>query len=110
MEANQIDELPSGNEWQYEPKWDGFRCILFKDGEDVELAGRSESITRYFPEVVEASRSLLPDRIVLDGELVIDLGGSLSFSALQLRLHPAASRIERLARETPARYVLFGQS
>lgn len=91
----------------FEPKWDGFRCILFKDGDDVELAGRSESITRYFPEVVEAAQRLLPDAIVLDGELVIVAGDRLDFDALQIRIHPAASRINLLSEQTPASYVAF---
>jgi ATP-dependent DNA ligase len=91
----------------FEPKWDGFRCLLFKDADDVELAGRSESITRYFPEVVDAARRALPDSIVLDGELVITAGDRLDFDALQARIHPAASRIALLAQQTPASYVAF---
>ena len=111
MLAKSVPDIPSADDVeggvQYEPKWDGFRCILFKDGEDVELAGRSESITRYFPEVVEAARSLLPERIVLDGELVIANGDHLEFDSLQLRIHPAQSRIDLLAEEIPASYVAF---
>jgi ATP-dependent DNA ligase len=91
----------------YEPKWDGFRCIIFKDGDSVELAGRSESITRYFPEIVAAARQLLPDVVVLDGELVVANDDRLDFDALQQRIHPAASRVNLLAEQTPASYVAF---
>ena len=99
------DSVPGG--LHYEPKWDGFRCMVFKDGDDVELAGRSESITRYFPEVVEAARRLLPTVLVLDGELVIATDDRLDFDALQARIHPAASRVNLLAEQTPASYVAF---
>jgi len=91
----------------YEPKWDGFRCLIFKAGDDVELAGRKESITRYFPEVVDAARELLPEAVVLDGELVLASADHLDFDALQQRIHPAASRVNMLARQTPASYVAF---
>jgi ATP-dependent DNA ligase len=91
----------------YEPKWDGFRCMVFKDGDDVELMGRKEPITRYFPEIVAAAQNLLPPVIVLDGELVLAAGDRLDFDALQQRIHPAASRVNMLAEQTPASYVAF---
>ena len=92
----------------FEPKWDGFRCLVFKAGDQVHLASRNtKPLTRYFPEVVEAMRTLLPDRCVLDGELVVVRGERLDFEALQERIHPAKSRIDMLARETAASYVAF---
>jgi len=92
----------------YEPKWDGFRCIVFKDGDDVVLGSRNEKpLTRYFPELVEAARAQLAERVVLDGEIVVVQGQRLEFERLLDRIHPAASRVERLARETPASYVAF---
>jgi ATP-dependent DNA ligase len=92
----------------YEPKWDGFRCIVFRDGDEVELTSRNERpMTRYFPEVVEAVRRSLPQRCVLDGELVVTMGGRLEFERLQERIHPADSRVRRLAAETPASLVVF---
>ncbi|HVQ19348.1 MAG TPA: ATP-dependent DNA ligase [Actinomycetes bacterium] len=91
----------------FEPKWDGFRCIIFKDGDHVELSGRSESITRYFPEMVAAAQQLLPSRVVLDGELVIAADDHLDFDALQLRIHPADSRVQLLSGQIPASYVAF---
>ena len=106
MEAHTADALPSGA-WQFEPKWDGFRCLTFKDGGKVELMAKSgKSLTRYFPEVA-AALAALPGSWVLDGELVIPVGTVLSFDALQMRLHPAQSRINKLAVETPAVLVLF---
>jgi ATP-dependent DNA ligase len=108
MEAKLADLLPEGEGWQYEPKWDGFRCLVFRDGADVALMSKSgKPLGRYFPEVVETVLAMEADRVVLDGELVIPVGGSLSFEALQLRLHPAESRVTRLARETPAQLILF---
>ena len=108
MEARSVDELPAGEGWQFEPKWDGFRCLAFKAGEEVELRAKSgKPLGRYFPEVVQALRELPPASFVLDGELAIPQGDTLSFDALQLRLHPAESRIRRLAHETPARLILF---
>jgi ATP-dependent DNA ligase len=108
MEARTEDELPRGTGWQYEPKWDGFRCLAFKAGGEVELRAKSgKPLGRYFPEMVALLRALDAPRFVLDGELVIEIDGAVSFDALQLRLHPAASRIEKLARETPARLKLF---
>ena len=93
MEAKSVDELPDGEGWRYEPKWDGFRCLVFRDGDAIELRSKSgKPLGRYFPEMVEAVRAMKADRFVLDGELIIPIGGILSFDALQLRLHPAESR------------------
>ena len=108
MEARLADELPSGEDWQYEPKWDGFRCLAFRDGDEVQLQSKSgKPLARYFPDVVELLRRLEADRFVVDGELIIPVDGKLSFEALQLRLHPAESRVRRLAVETPAQLMLF---
>jgi ATP-dependent DNA ligase len=107
MEAKLVEELP-GAGWRYEPKWDGFRCLVFRDGADVELQSKSgKPLGRYFPEIVDAVQALDANRFVLDGELVIPIGGALSFDALQMRLHPAESRIRKLSRETPAQLMLF---
>jgi ATP-dependent DNA ligase len=92
----------------YEPKWDGFRCIVFRDGEEVELGSRNERpLTRYFPDIVAAAKEALPKRCVVDGEIVIARDGKLDFESLQLRLHPADSRVRKLAAETPAEFVAF---
>jgi ATP-dependent DNA ligase len=92
----------------YEPKWDGFRCIVFRDGDEVELGSRNERpLTRYFPDVVDAVKAALPPRCVVDGEIVISTDGRLDFEALQLRLHPAESRVRKLAAESPAQFVAF---
>jgi ATP-dependent DNA ligase len=108
MEARSVEELPKDAGWQFEPKWDGFRCLAFKAGEEVDLRAKSgKPLGRYFPEVVEALRELPPASFVLDGELAIPRGDTLDFDALQLRLHPAESRIRKLSRETPARLILF---
>jgi ATP-dependent DNA ligase len=108
MEAKLVDALPEGEGWQYEPKWDGFRCLVFRDGAEVALMSKSgKPLGRYFPEVVDSVLGMEADRFVLDGELVIPVGGILSFDALQLRLHPAESRVNRLAIETPAQLILF---
>jgi ATP-dependent DNA ligase len=108
MEARVAATLPDGPGWQFEPKWDGFRCLAFKAGHEVEVSAKSgKSLSRFFPEVVANLRSLARTNFVLDGELVIPLNGTLSFDALQMRLHPAASRIERLSHETPASLTLF---
>src|SRR5690606_25809712 len=108
MEAKLVAAAPDGEGWQFEPKWDGFRCLAFCDGDAVEFMSKSgKPLARYFPEVAGALLALAESRLVLDGELVLPVGEVLSFSALQLRLHPAASRIERLARETPAQLMLF---
>jgi ATP-dependent DNA ligase len=108
MEAKSAPELPNGPGWLYEPKWDGFRCLAFKDGATVELQGKSgKSLTRYFPEVAAAFSKIGLRRSVLDGELRILVDGRAEFDALQMRLHPAASRIKRLSEETPASFVVF---
>src|SRR6516225_3379247 len=100
MEAQSVDEIPDGDGWQYEPKWDGFRCIAFKDGAEIFLQSRNGlPLARYFPDIVEALATVKARRFVLDGELVVRVGSSLSFEELQLRLHPAASRVQRLAQE-----------
>jgi ATP-dependent DNA ligase len=107
MEAKLVDALP-GEGWRYEPKWDGFRCLVFRDGDDVELQSKSgKPLGRYFPEILAAVQALNADRFVVDGELIIPLDGVLSFDALQMRLHPAESRIRKLSRETPAQLMLF---
>jgi ATP-dependent DNA ligase len=108
MEAESVEELPVGPEWQYEPKWDGFRCLAFRDGDAVELRSKAgQPLGRYFPEVVSMLRELEPKRFVLDGELAIPVKGSLSFDDLLLRIHPAASRIRKLAAESPAMFIVF---
>ena len=109
MESKAAATLPrTDGPWQYEPKWDGFRCLAFKAGDGVELRAKSgKPLGRYFPEVVSLLAAAAALRFVVDGELVIELGGSLSFDALQSRLHPAESRIRKLAAETPARLILF---
>ena len=108
MEARLVAEIPRGPGWQYEPKWDGFRCLAFRDGDEVALMSKSgKPLARYFPEVAALLRDCGEDRFVVDGELILPLGDSLSFAALQARLHPAASRIARLSRETPAKLMLF---
>lgn len=108
MEAHIANALPEGDEWQFEPKWDGFRCLAFRDGDKVDLRAKSgKPLGRYFPEMIESLRGIKADHFVLDGELVIPAGDTLSFSALQMRLHPAESRIRRLAVETPALFILF---
>ncbi|HET6366480.1 MAG TPA: ATP-dependent DNA ligase [Pseudomonadales bacterium] len=108
MEARLVTDLPLGPAWQYEPKWDGFRCVAFRDGDRVELQSKSgQPLARYFPEVVTALRALKARRFVLDGELVVPKGAGLSFDALLQRIHPAPSRVERLSRESPAVLVVF---
>jgi ATP-dependent DNA ligase len=107
MLAKSVKSIPEGD-YLYEPKWDGFRCIAFRDGDEVELSSRGERpLTRYFPEVVEALKASLPDRCVVDGEVVIATGDRLDFEALLQRIHPAKSRVDRLAAETPASFVGF---
>jgi ATP-dependent DNA ligase len=107
-EAKLVDALPSGAQWEYEPKWDGFRCLAFKDGDDVDLRSKAgQPFNRYFPEIVEAMKALPVTRCVLDGELVIPEGDTLSFDELLLRIHPAESRVRKLAREHPALYIVF---
>ena len=108
MEARLVAQLSVGDSWQYEPKWDGFRCLAFRKGDEVELRAKSgKSLTRFFPEVVANLRALPPHPFVIDGELVIEVGRVPDFDALQMRLHPAESRIRRLASDTPATFVAF---
>lgn len=108
MEARLAEALPAGTGWQFEPKWDGFRCLAFRAGAAVELRAKSgKPLGRYFPDVVAGLRGLAPSRFVLDGELAIPVGRTLSFDALQLRLHPAESRVRKLAAETPALLIVF---
>ncbi|HJS41801.1 MAG TPA: ATP-dependent DNA ligase [Sphingomicrobium sp.] len=108
MEALLAEELPTGPGWQYEPKWDGFRCIAARSGSEVELWSKSgKPLGRYFPEVAAMIRRLKERDFVIDGELLIVTGGAVSFDALQLRLHPADSRVRKLAAETPAMFMVF---
>ena len=108
MEALSVDEIPTGEEWQYEPKWDGFRCLVFRDRDKVELQSKSgQSLTRYFPELVEAVRTVKATTFVLDGEIVVPTDGTFSFDALLQRIHPAQSRVRKLAAETPALLIAF---
>ena len=110
MEARLVDELPSGSGWQFEPKWDGFRCLASRKGRRIDMSAKSgKTLARYFPEMVEqlAGLPVRNDTFVLDGELAIPLGSTLDFEALQMRLHPAESRIRKLARETPAIFIVF---
>src|SRR5580704_4613476 len=107
MLAKLARELPRGD-YLYEPKWDGFRCIVFRQGDEVELGSRNERpLTRYFPELIDPLRGALPDRAVVDGEIVIAGKRGLDFDALLQRIHPAASRVEMLAATTPASFVAF---
>src|SRR5436309_9315603 len=108
MESRSANEIPTGDNWQYEPKWDGFRCLAFLDGDDVYLQSKSgQPLGRYFPDVVEAVRKLRGKDFILDGELTIPINGALSFDELQLRLHPAASRVAKLAAAHPALFIVF---
>src|ERR1700704_1841614 len=108
MEARSVDEIPAGDGWQYEPKWDGFRCIAFRDGEQIHLQSKAgQPLARYFPDIVDAIAQLPAQQVVLDGELVVPVSGALSFNELQLRLHPAASRVQKLAKAHPAMYIVF---
>lgn len=108
MEALLVDEIPEGEAWQYEPKWDGFRCLAFRDGDDVQLQSKSgQPLGRYFPEIVEAVKSIGAKRFVLDGEIAVAVEGALSFDELLLRIHPAQSRIRKLSAEHPGTYIVF---
>jgi ATP-dependent DNA ligase len=108
MEAQPATELPAGPEWHYEPKWDGFRCLAFRDNEKVELLSKSQKqLTRYFPELVAELKSLAAKKFVLDGEIVIPVDGKLSFDDLLMRIHPAESRIRKLSESTPCVFILF---
>src|SRR5262252_1667584 len=108
MLAKRVDALPDGEDWTFEPKWDGFRALVFRDGEDILIQSRDQKpLNRYFPELLEPLQSQLPARSVLDGEIVIVKNAGLDFDALQLRLHPAASRVKLLSQGTPASMVFF---
>ena len=108
MLAKRVEELPPGEEWIFEPKWDGFRALVFRDGDEIFIQSRDEKpLNRYFPELLDPLRQALPSRSVVDGEIVIVNDGELDFDRLQLRLHPAASRVNLLSKQTPASFVLF---
>ena len=108
MEALLAAELPEGEGWQYEPKWDGFRCLARRDGAEVTLTSKSgKPLARYFPDIVDMISQMKAKRFLLDGELIIAVGDALSFDSLQLRLHPAESRVRKLAKETPAELMAF---
>jgi ATP-dependent DNA ligase len=108
MEARSVDEIPIGEGWQYEPKWDGFRCIAFRDKDKIYLQSKAgQPLARYFPDVVDAIAKMPARNFVVDGELAIPIGGRLSFDELQLRLHPAASRVQKLAKAHPAIFIVF---
>src|SRR5512140_1508912 len=108
MEALLVDEIPEGAGWQYEPKWDGFRCLVFRDGQSLRLQSKSgQPLTRYFPELAEMFGQFKAAHFVLDGEIAIPIDGRFSFDDLLQRIHPAESRVRRLAQETPATYIAF---
>jgi len=108
MEARSVEEIPTGDGWQYEPKWDGFRCIAFRDRDKIYLQSKAgQPLARYFPDVAANLAKVPQQQFVLDGELVIPVSGALSFDELQLRLHPAASRVQKLAAAHPAVYIIF---
>lgn len=108
MEAQPASELPNGPNWLYEPKWDGFRCLAFRDGNRIELESKSQKpLTRYFPELVSALSAVPASKFLLDGEIVIPVNGNLSFDDLLMRIHPAASRIKKLSQATPCVFIIF---
>ena len=108
MEALAVEEVPTDDGWQYEPKWDGFRCLAFRDGNKIQLQSKSgQPLSRYFPDIVEALQRLAAKQFVLDGEIVIPVRGRLSFDDLLMRIHPAESRVRKLAAEHPATLVVF---
>ena len=108
MDALLVPDIPTGDGWQYEPKWDGFRTLVFRDGAKIDLQSKKgQPLARYFPEVVKAVGELQPKKFILDGELAIPEGKSLSFDALLQRIHPSQSRINKLSHETPAVLILF---
>src|SRR5690349_9207633 len=108
MDARSVDAIPRGQEWQYEPKWDGFRCLLSRQGTKVELRSKAgEDLTRYFPDLVTAALALPTSSFRLDGEIVVPRGHGFSFDDLLQRIHPAASRVKKLSAETPALYLVF---
>ena len=107
MLAKSVPQIPTGD-LAFEPKWDGFRSIVFRDGDEVEIGSRNEKpMTRYFPEIVEAVKANLPEKCVVDGEIVVVQGDRLEFEVLQQRIHPAASRIKLLSEQTPATFIAF---
>src|SRR5262249_41925966 len=108
METRLVEEIPAGHGWQYEPKWDGFRCVAFRDNGEIYLQSKADQpMARYFPDVARNLAELPQKEFVLDGELVVPICGTLSFDELQLRLHPAASRVQNLAQGHPATYIAF---
>src|SRR5580698_5173963 len=108
MLAKRVDDLPTDGDWIFEPKWDGFRALVFRDGDEILIQSRDEKpLNRYFPELLEPLRTALPRRCVLDGEIVIVKNDGLDFDALQLRLHPATSRVTLLSQQTPSSFVFF---
>src|SRR5437588_3972687 len=108
MEARSVDAIPRGPDWQYEPKWDGFRCLLSREADKIDLRSKSgENLARYFPELVSAALKLKAKQFVLDGEIVVPHGKGFSFDDLLQRIHPAASRVTKLLQETPALYLAF---
>ncbi|MGA8360670.1 MAG: ATP-dependent DNA ligase, partial [Candidatus Dormiibacterota bacterium] len=108
MLARAAPEIPRDGSWLYEPKWDGFRAIVFRDGDSVHIASRNAlALERYFPELIQPLRDALPERAIVDGEVVIATEHRLDFDALQQRIHPAASRVRMLSEKTPASVVLF---
>jgi ATP-dependent DNA ligase len=108
MEARLVDELPTGGDWQYEPKWDGFRCLAFRDGDKIDLMSKAgKPLSRYFPELIETLRAVKAKQFVIDAEIVIRHDGSLSFDELLLRIHPAKSRITKLSTESPGTLIVF---
>ena len=108
MLAKRVEELPAGEGWIFEPKWDGFRALIFRDGDEIFIQSRDEKpLNRYFPDLLDPLRSALPARCVLDGEIVIVKNNGLDFDELQLRLHPAASRVRLLSQQSPASIVFF---
>ena len=108
MEAHPAHDIPEGSNWHYEPKWDGFRCLAFRDGERVDLESKAgKPLTRYFPELVSALLSVAASKFVLDGEIVIPVHGNLSFDDLLMRIHPAETRVKKLSQETPCAYIVF---
>ena len=108
MEAKRVDKVPAGDGWLFEPKWDGFRAIIFRDQDDVAIQSKAgQPLARYFPEIVEAIRGLKSKEVVLDGEIVVPIDGRLSFDHLLQRIHPADKRVRKLAAETPSNYFAF---
>jgi ATP-dependent DNA ligase len=108
MEALPVRDIPSGTYWQYQPKWDGFRCLIFKEGKNIELQSKKgESLNRYFPDLVTAVQQLAADKFVIDAEIVVPAGASFSFDDLLQRIHPAQSRVRKLAKERLATLIVF---